>query len=102
MAEISLTFSKVICLKKDKIAEIIVNEGELLCLKKISLLHETLLDEFKSNFYLLINKKHSYCYTYEALLKLADVPTIKAIAIVNYSKISLESSNYIMSFGKKT
>jgi hypothetical protein len=102
MEKIILPFSKIFYSDKDKIAEIIINDGELICIQKTAFLHEALLNKFKSNFYLLINKKNSYCYTYKAQLNLADIPTIKAIAIVNYSKTSLDSSNYVMNFGKKS
>lgn len=90
MRAISLSFCKINFLDRNRVAEIIINDGEL-------------LNQYSSNsFYLLINKKNSYCYTYKAQLRLADLSLIKAIAIVNYTKISELSTNYVMNFGKKS
>ncbi|WP_452599262.1 DUF7793 family protein [Pontimicrobium sp. MEBiC01747] len=103
MRAISLSFCKINFLDRNRVAEIIINDGELLNLKKITELHRVLLNQYSSNsFYLLINKKNSYCYTYKAQLRLADLSLIKAIAIVNYTKISELSTNYVMNFGKKS
>jgi hypothetical protein len=101
MKKISLSFCSLIFLEKNKIAEIIINDGELLNLKKTSELNNILLNQFKSSFQLLINKKHSYCYTFKAMLEFANIPRIRSIAIINYSEISEQSTNFVMRFGKK-
>ena len=77
----NLSFATIIKLDKD-IAEVIVNEGVVIDEYMTAEYHDFLQANLTSPFYLLINKKHSYSYTFEAQKMIANLPEIKAMAVV--------------------
>jgi len=85
MITYNLSFGKIILLQED-IAEVIVDEGVEFTIVMVGEYHEFLIDHMKHPFSLLINKLHSYSYTFEAQKYLADLSEINAIAVVSYSK----------------
>ena len=77
----NLSFATIIKLDKD-LAEVIVNEGVVIDEYMTAEYHDFLQANLTSPFYLLINKKHSYSYTFEAQKMIANLPEIKAMAVV--------------------
>ena len=62
-------FGSIIILH-DNVAEVIINEGVELTLEMINEYHDFLLTNLSSPFFLLVNKIHSYTYSFEAQMHL--------------------------------
>ena len=77
----NLSFATIIKLDKD-LAEVIVNEGVVIDEYMTAEYHDFLQANLTSPSYLLINKKYSYSYTFEAQKMIANLPEIKAMAVV--------------------
>ena len=77
----NLSFATIIKLDKN-LAEVIVNEGVVIDEYMTAEYHDFLQANLTSPSYLLINKKYSYSYTFEAQKMIANLPEIKAMAVV--------------------
>ena len=77
----NLSFGKIIILNKN-LAEVIVDEGVVLNEVMVNEYHDSLLNTLEAPFFLIINKKHSYSYTFLAQKKIANLKEIKAMAVV--------------------
>lgn len=82
-----LSFGKAIKLDED-LAEIIVDESVVMNIKMVDEYHDWISSHLKDPCFLLINKVNSYTYTFDAQLKIATLPQIKAMAVVVYSSLS--------------
>ena len=82
-----LSFAKIILLEEN-IAEVIINEGIEIDNKMVTEYHDFLLRHLSAPFYLLINKINSYTYTFDAQIKIASLPQIKAMAVISYNRIT--------------
>ncbi|WP_274476070.1 hypothetical protein [Mangrovimonas aestuarii] len=71
-----------ITLIEDDIAEVVIDEGVELAMEEVEAYHEFLTTYLKAPFSLLINKKHSYSYTFEAQQNICDIKEIRAMAVV--------------------
>jgi len=100
MNKYTLSFCEITLLEKD-IAEVIINEGIEINLAMVEEYHALLLNKLVYPFSLLINKKNSYSYTFEAQLQLAALPQINVIAIVTYTKISEISTRNLASLPRE-
>jgi len=80
-----LRFAKIIILQEN-IAEVIINEAVEIDNEMVSEYHDFLLQNLSAPFLLLINKINSYTYTFDAQIKIASLPEIKAMAAVTYNK----------------
>jgi len=100
MTNFKLSFCEIKLLEKD-IAEVIVDEGVEINLSMVAEYHSFLLDKMTYPFSLLINKKHSYSYTFEAQLQLATLSQINVMAVVAYTKISEISTKNLASFTRE-
>lgn len=85
----NLQFATIVPLQ-DNIAEVIVRRDIELDVAMVETYHEFLRDHFRSPFALLINKKYAYTFSFEAQLKIAEIPEIAAIGIVTYNSLSKE------------
>lgn len=100
MTEITLPFGKVHIIHND-IAEAIIDDTVIINLEKLRLFHNSLLEHFKDrHFSLLVNKKNSYTYEFEAQLRIASLKHIKKIAIIAYSQNAKLSSQILMGLHK--
>ena len=91
-----LHFGKVIILHDD-IAEVIINEGIEMSLDMINEYHDFLVTNLKAPFALLVNKIHSYTYSFEAQLHLLNLAELKALGVVSYTNVSEMSTRLLHS-----
>ena len=91
-----LSFAKIIIIK-DNLAEVIVDDGVLIDLKKVGEYHEFLLTHLRAPFSLLVNKKHSYTYTFKAQIEIASLNQIKAMAVVVEGFNAKKSTDFLIS-----
>lgn len=94
MDSYKLSFGKINKLN-DSIAEIIVNEGVEMNLKMVKEYHIWISEHLLDPCGLLINKINGYTYTFEAQRELANLPQIKAMAVITYNKISAVSTKVL-------
>lgn len=81
MKSYELPFATIIVLRND-LAEVIINEGVVMDELMVDMYHDFLLTHLKAPFALLVNKKHSYSYTFEAQKTIASLKEISHIAVV--------------------
>ncbi len=96
-----LPFAKLIKLN-DSMMEVIVNEGVEMDIRMVNQYHRWLLENLESPFGILVNKINQYTYTFEAQINLADLPEIKAMAVVSYSNISEQATKTLKKIPRKT
>ena len=81
MKVFDLSFGKITILRKN-LAEVIVDEGVVLDEVMVDEYHDFLLNSLEAPFLLVINKKHSYSYTFGAQKKIGHFDGIKAMAVI--------------------
>jgi hypothetical protein len=81
MKSYNLSFGRIIILEDD-LAEVIIDEGVIMDELMVDLYHDFLLSYLKAPFSLLINKKNSYSYTFEAQKVIANLKEIYAMAVI--------------------
>ncbi|TGV01219.1 hypothetical protein [Flavivirga rizhaonensis] len=101
MRNYKLSFGTIFIIRNN-LAEIIANEGVLMDEMKVVELHDFLLDKLEAPFSLLVNKKHSYSYTFQAQRKIAHLKGIKALAIVIGTSGALMSIKTLLSINGNT
>lgn len=77
----NLSFGKIVILNKN-LAEVIVDEGIIFDEVMVDEYHDFLSNNLYTPFSLLINKKHSYSYTFGAQKKIGHFDGIKAMAVI--------------------
>jgi len=80
-------------LLKGNIVEIIVDAGIEFSLEMMEEYERFLAYHFNHEFCVLVNRVNEYSYSYEVQLSIASNEKLKAIAVVNYSQQSKESTN---------
>jgi hypothetical protein len=96
MKSYKLSFGEIIILK-DNLAEVIVNEGEILNLPKVAEYHDFLHANLKAPFCLLINKKNAYSYTFKAQRVINDFSGVDKVAVLVNDAGGLMSTETLMS-----
>ncbi len=81
MKSYNLSFGRIIILEDD-LAEVIIDEGVIMDELMVDVYHDFLLSYLKAPFSLLINKKNSYSYTFEAQKVIANLKEIYAMAVI--------------------
>jgi hypothetical protein len=87
-----LSFGQIELLRSD-LAEVTVDEMVEMDLAMVEEYHEFLLKKLSAPFSLLINKKNSYTYTFDAQLKLATLVEIHAMAVVTNNSFTARTTN---------
>lgn len=82
------------------IAEIIVDEGTEMNEVMVDEYHDFLLSHLKAPFSIIINKKHSYSYTFKAQKSIASLKEIKAMAVVVGTSGGLMSTETLIDINK--
>lgn len=72
----------------DHIAEVIINDSVEMDWEMLNDLHHTLENRFKPPISLLINKIHSYSYTFEAQKLIGTLNNLHKTAVVTYNQRS--------------
>ncbi|WP_223552182.1 hypothetical protein [Aestuariivivens sp. NBU2969] len=81
MERFKLSFGEIKILNKN-LAEVIVDEGIVFDEIMVDEYHDFLLNSLTPPFFLLINKKYSYTYTFNAQKTIANLKEIKAMAVL--------------------
>lgn len=77
------------------IAEVVFHEGIELDLPMVREYHNFLLRHMQYPFGVMVNKRNSYTYTFEAQLNIDSMHEVKAIAFVSHSEITQISAECI-------
>jgi len=97
----SLGFGQIIILQPD-IAEVIIDDGIEMDEHMVDDYHNFLVNHLVAPFSILVNKIHSYTYTFEAQLKLGTIPQIHSMAVITYSHISEVATHSLNSIPRAT
>ena len=89
-------FGKVIILH-DSIVELIINEGIELTVEMLNEYHDFLIKNLHAPFSVLINKIHSYTYSFEAQMNFLNLEQLKALGVVCYTRVSEMSTRLLHS-----
>ncbi|MEW4924923.1 hypothetical protein [Algibacter sp. 2305UL17-15] len=100
MKEYKLSFGTIIILEED-LAEVIINEGVVMNEVMVDLYHDFLLSYLKAPFSLIINKKNSYSYTFEAQKTIANLKQIHLMAVVVGSAGALMSTETLIQMNEE-
>lgn len=95
----NLSFGDIIILGPS-LAEVIIHDEVVMDLDMVDEYHEFLLSYLKAPFSLLINKKNSYTYTFEAQKSIASLNEIKAMAVVTHKAVTKMSTNVLINLNK--
>lgn len=95
MKQYKLSFGTIVILE-DNLAEVIINEGVIMNEIMVDLYHDFLLSYLKAPFSLIINKKNSYSYTFEAQKMIANLDEIHCMAVVVGTKGALMSTKTLI------
>ena len=95
-----LSFGEIIIIKPN-LAEVIINDEVLMDIKMVDEYHAFLLTHLEAPFSLLVNKKFSYAYTFEAQKTIATLKEIKAMAVVVEGFNAKVSTNFLISINKE-
>lgn len=96
MKSCKLSFGTINILR-DNLAEIVVDEGVVMDEFLVDELHDFLQSSTKPPRLVLVNKKHSYSYTFKAQITIMRLTEIKAIAVTHNSSGALMSTETLMS-----
>ena len=91
-----------ISLLSNNLAEIIADDGIVIDEAMVDGFHDFLLSNLDAPFLLLINKKNSYCYTFEAQKTIISLKEIKAIAVVLGTPGALMSTETLLDMNKNS
>ncbi|TXE07118.1 hypothetical protein FUA26_12905 [Seonamhaeicola algicola] len=95
MKEHKLSFGTILILKPN-LAEVIIDEGIVMNEVMVDLYHDFLLSHLEAPFSLIINKKNSYTYTFEAQKIIASLPQIHSMAVLVGSSGALMSTETLI------
>ena len=95
-----LSFGQINIIEPD-IAEVIIDNEIIMNETMVEEYHEFLLSYLKSPFSLLVNKKHSYTYTFEAQRLIGTLTEIKAMAVVTHTIISEMTTETLIIMNKE-
>lgn len=94
-----MTFGTII--KHDSnLAEIVVGEGVEMDLVQVKEYHNCLLSNLKAPFYVLVNRKYSYTYTFEAQKEIMSFDKIKKLAVLLVTHSALMSTETLLNLNE--
>lgn len=86
----------IINILKNNLAEVIVDEGIVMDEVMIDEYHDFLLNTLDAPFAILVNKKHSYTYTFRAQQNIVHLKEIKAIAVITKTSGAVMSTETLI------
>ncbi|MFD1015568.1 DUF7793 family protein [Winogradskyella rapida] len=101
MKTYKLSFGEISILNP-KLAEVIINEGVIMDVDMVVDYHKFLMDHLEAPFALLVNKKHSYTYTFEAQKNIVNHDVTKAIAVVNKVYASKLATDVLININRES
>ena len=99
MKNYKMSFGTIIKLNNN-LAEIVVDDGIEMNLTQVKEYHNFLLNNLKAPFYLLVNRKYSYTYTFEAQKAIVNFDKIKKLAVLLSTQGGLMSSETLLSLNE--
>lgn len=87
---------------KSNLAEVIVDDGIEMNEVMVDEYHDFLLNHLSCPIFLLVNKKNSYSYTFEAQRNIANLKEIKAIAVLIGTSGGLMSTETLIDINKNS
>jgi hypothetical protein len=99
MKSYKLSFGTII-ITKENLAEVIINDGVVMDELMVDTYHDFLLSNLKHPFSLLINKKHSYSYTFNAQKTIVNLKEINAMAVLYHNSGGLMSTETLINLNK--
>ena len=100
MKSYRLSFA-TISIIKNNLAEVIIDEGVIMNEVMVDIYHDFLLTNLKAPFLLLVNKKNSYSYTFEAQKIIANLKEITHMAIVVTTKGAIMSTETLIRINER-
>jgi len=94
-----LSFGSISLLKVN-LAEVVINEGVVMDSKMVEEYHAFLIEKLEAPFSLLINKKYSYTYTFEAQKTIANIGLVNAMAVVTYAYVSQLATDVLINVNR--
>lgn len=95
MGSYKLSFGTIIILQSN-LAEVIVDEGVVMDEISVDEYHDFLLNNLEVPMYLLINKKNSYTYTFEAQKSIVHLDEIKSMAVITKTSGAVMSTETLI------
>lgn len=95
MKSYKLSFATINVLEEN-LAEVIINEGVIVDLNMVEEYHNFLVNRLKAPFGLFFNKINSYSYNFEAQKTMSILDSVKAVAILNHSLVSVLATEMIL------
>lgn len=95
-----LGFAEITILQEN-LAEVVVHQGVEITIDMVHTYHQFLLNNLVAPFGILINKLNSYTYTFDAQMNIANLPEIKAMAVVSYNGQTIQATNSLIQMPRK-
>ncbi|WP_219930765.1 hypothetical protein [Algibacter marinivivus] len=95
MSSYKLSFGTINILQNN-LAEVIVDEGVVMDEISVDEYHDFLLNNLEAPMGLLINKKNSYSYTFEAQKSIVHLDAIKSMAVVTQTSGAVMSTKTLI------
>ncbi|MBU2930191.1 DUF7793 family protein [Winogradskyella psychrotolerans] len=92
----------VITILKANLAEVVIYDGVVMDLKMVEDYHAFLIEKLETPFSLLINKKYSYTYTFEAQKSIVNIEGIKAMAVVTHAYVSKLATDVLINVNRES
>ena len=99
MKTYNLSFG-VITLLKANLAEVVIDEGIVFDMKMVKEYHAFLIEKLEVPISLLINKKHSYTYTFEAQKSIVNKDIVKSMAVVTHAYVSKLATDVLINMNR--
>ncbi|SDI14990.1 DUF7793 family protein [Winogradskyella thalassocola] len=90
----------VITLLKANLAEVIIDEGVVMDMKMVEQYHTFLIEKLEIPMSLLINKKYSYTYTFEAQKSIVNKDIVKNMAVVTHAYVSKLATDVLINMNR--
>ncbi|WP_458627492.1 DUF7793 family protein [Winogradskyella sp. PC D3.3] len=99
MKTYKLSFGSIAILKAN-LAEVIIDEGVVMDMKMVEQYHAFLTEKLEIPMSLLINKKYSYTYTFEAQKSIVNKDIMKTLAVVTHAYVSKLATDILINMNR--
>ena len=99
MKTYKLSFGSIAILKAN-LAEVIIDEGVVMDMKVVEQYHAFLTEKLEIPMALLINKKYSYTYTFEAQKSIVNKDIVKTLAVVTHAYVSKLATDILINMNR--
>ncbi|WP_179335887.1 DUF7793 family protein [Winogradskyella costae] len=99
MKTYKLSFGTITVIKAN-LAEVVIYDGIVMDMKMIDEYHRFLTEKLEAPFSLLINKKFSYTYTFDAQKSIVNIDGVKAMAVVTHAYVSKLATDILININR--